>query len=56
MINYDNITKEHTKYHNSNEPKILDHPYRILLFGCSRSGKTNGLLNLTKNKMMIITL
>ena len=25
---------------------IPDHPYRILIIGCSGSGKTNSLLNL----------
>ena len=48
MINYDNITKENIKYHNLNGPEIPDHPYRILLTGCSGSGKTNRLLNIIK--------
>ena len=35
---------------NPNWPYILDHPYRILIFGISRSSKTNVLLNLIKNQ------
>ena len=33
---------------NPNWPKILDHPYTILIIGGSRSGKTNAILNLIK--------
>ena len=36
--------------HNSNWPYIPDHPYRILIFGGSGSGKTNVLLNLIKHQ------
>ena len=36
--------------HNSNWPHIPDHPYRILIVGGSRSGKTNALLNLIKDQ------
>ena len=32
--------------HNPNWPHIPDHPYRILIVGGSRSGKTNALLSL----------
>ena len=35
---------------NSNWPYIPDHPYRILIFGGSGSGKTNVLLNLIKHQ------
>ena len=31
-------------------PHILDHLYRILIKGCSGSGKTNPLLNLINNQ------
>ena len=31
-------------------PRILDHPYRILIFGGSESQKTNTLLNLIKQQ------
>ena len=36
--------------HNPNWPYIPDHPYGILIIGGSRSGKTNGLLNLIKHQ------
>ena len=36
--------------HNPNWPNIPDHPYRILIIGGSRSGKTNVLLNLIENQ------
>ena len=45
MIKYDKVTKENIKYHN---PKIADHPYRILIIGGSASGKTNVFLNVMK--------
>ena len=32
---------------------VLDHPYRVLIIGGSGSGKTNALLNLTKNQLLI---
>ena len=37
--------------HNPNWPYITDHPYRILINGGSRSGKTNVLLNLVKDQL-----
>ena len=46
MINFDDITNENNKEHNKKWPYIPDHPYRILITGGSRSGKTNTLLNL----------
>ena len=45
MINFDNVTKN-MKAHNPNWPQIPDHPYRILIIGGSRSGKTNSFFNL----------
>ena len=33
---------------------MSDHPYRILIIGGSESGKTNALLNLIENKIMVI--
>ena len=36
--------------HNPNWSYIPDHLYRILIIGGSGSGKTNVLLNLTKNQ------
>ena len=46
MFNFDYITKEDIKEHNPSWPKILDHPYIILIVGSSASGKTSALLNL----------
>ena len=46
MINLDSFTNENNKEHNEKWPYIPDHPYRILIIGGSRSGKTNTLLNL----------
>ena len=46
MINLNSITNENNKKHNEKWPYIPDHPYRILIIGGSRSGKTKTLLNL----------
>ena len=46
--NFDGVKKENINKHNSNWPKIPNHRYRILMVGCSGSGKTNALLNLIK--------
>ena len=46
VINFDDITKENTKEHKLNWPKISDHPFRIFIIGGSGSAKTNTLLNL----------
>ena len=46
MFELDYITKEYIKQHNPNWPEIPEHPYIILIVGCSGSGKTNALLNL----------
>ena len=46
MINLDSITNENNKNHNEKWPYIPDHPYRIIIIGGSRSGKTNALINL----------
>ena len=35
-----------TKTTAKNGPYIPDHPYRIIVIGCSGSGKTNALINL----------
>ena len=50
MINFDDYTDENKIDHNPNWLYIPDHPYRILILGGSRSGKTNTLLNLTNNQ------
>ena len=53
MINLDSITNEKNKEHNEKQPYISDHPYRILIIGGSRSGKTNALLNLINEQNKI---
>ena len=53
MINFDNYTRENNTEHNLKWPYIPDHPYRILIIGDSRSGKTNALLNLINNQLDI---
>ena len=53
MINLDNITSENNKKHNEKWSYIPDHPYRILIIGGSGSGKTNTLLNLIKEQVVI---
>ena len=52
MIKID-VTKENIKEHNLNWQQIPDHPYRILIIGCSGSGKTNALLNLISQQLGI---
>ena len=39
MFNFDYITKEDIKEHNSNWPEIPDHLHRVLIIGSSASGK-----------------
>ena len=55
MINFDdyaneNKTLQELRSYNLKWSYIPDHPYRILIIGGSGSGKTNALLNLTKNQ------
>ena len=50
MINFDDITKEHIKEHDSNRSEIPDHPYGRLIVGDSGSGKTNALFNLINHE------
>ena len=50
MINHDDYNNENKTEHNLKWPYIPDDPYRILIVGGSRSGKTNVLLNLIKNQ------
>ena len=46
MFNLDDISNENNKEHNRKWPYIPDHPYRVLIIGCSGSEKANALLNL----------
>ena len=39
MINLGSITNENNKKHNEKWPCIPDHPYKIIIFGGSGSGK-----------------
>ena len=49
MINFDNITRENIKEHNTNWPQFLDLVIvMILIIGGSGSGKTNVVLNIIK--------
>ena len=50
MFNLDGIQNKHNKDHNNKWPYIPDHPQRMLIIGGSGSGKTNALLNLTKEQ------
>ena len=50
MINFDEYVNENKIEHNKNWPYIPDYPYRMLIIGCSGSGKTNVLLNLIDNQ------
>ena len=50
MFNFDYITKEDIKEHNSNWPKIPDNPCRILIVGGCESGKTNVVVNLVNHE------
>ena len=50
MINFDCYTNENKTEHNLMWPYIPALPYRMLIVGCSGSGKTNALLNLINNQ------
>ena len=45
-LKFDDTKKENIKEHNPNWPRIPDHLYRILIIGCSGSGKSNSLFDL----------
>ena len=49
-MKFDDYAHENKNEHNKNKPYTPDHPYRILIAGGSRSGKTNVLLNLIENQ------
>ena len=50
MINFDDYVSENKTEHNKNWPYTPDHPFRVLIIGGSRSGKTNVLLSLINNQ------
>ena len=50
MTNFEDYINENKTGHNKNWPHIPDHPYRILVIGGSKPGKTNVLLNLIENQ------
>ena len=54
MLNFNYITKEEIKGHNTNCPEIPDYPYRKLIVGGSGSRKTNALLNLRNHEPDVI--
>ena len=53
MTNFDDYANESKTNNNSKWPYIPDHPYRILIIGGSGSRKTNVLLNLINNQILI---
>ena len=56
MINSDEYNNENKINHNTNWPYTPDHPYRILIIGGLRLGKTNTLLNLIENQTDIVKI
>ena len=49
-----NYDKSVERNYNLNWPYISDHTYRVLIVGCSGSGKTNMLLNSAKHQRLDI--
>ena len=50
IINFDDVTNENETWHNLLWLNFPGRPYRIVIIGCSRSGKTNASLNLINNQ------
>ena len=48
MINFDNYVNENKTKRNKNWPYIPDHPYRILIIGCSGSGKKKFIIKFNR--------
>ena len=48
------MLQKKTKCYNPNWPQIPDHPYRILIIASSGTRKTNALLNLVNDKLLIV--
>ena len=53
MLNFDDDTIEETKEHNPNCIEVTDHPYKMLITGCSGLGKTNSLFNLINQQRYV---
>ena len=53
MFKFDYVTSKDIKEPNPTWLEIPDHPYGILIIGGSSSGKTNALLNLINNELVI---
>ena len=50
MIDFDDVTNKNKRKHNSKWSYIPDHSHRIIIIGCSGSGKTNALLHLINHQ------
>ena len=50
MFDLDYITRKNNEEHTWKLPYIPDHPFTMLIIGCSGSRKTNALLNLIKQQ------
>ena len=48
MINFDNYVNKNKTKRNKNWPYIPDHPYRILIIGCSGSGKKKFIIKFNR--------
>ena len=53
MFKFDYVTSKDIKEPNPTWLEIPDHPCGILIIGGSTSGKTNALLNLIHNELVI---
>ena len=53
MFNFDYIKNEDIIEHHPNWSQIPDHPYRTIIAGGSKSGKTNPLFNLINQQLDI---
>ena len=53
IINFDDVTEDNIKEHNSNWPQIPDNLYRILVVRGSGFGEKNSVLNLISKQVDI---
>ena len=56
MVNFDDVTKENIKQHNSNWLQIPDHPQRRKIIGVSESGEASSIFNLINQQRDIDTI